>query len=229
MADPAAAILIVDDDEMNRYTLARRLRREGYQDLTEAADGLTALALLRSHPFDLVLLDVMMPGMNGYEVLRTLEGGPGAARHPGDHDLGAAMRSTAPCAASSWAPRTTCPSRSTPPCCGPASARRWTRSGCATRRRPISTRSGGSRSAASGCCTPSCRPARSASSRRPTGSRRGVTRTWRCCSATSSTSPPIATAIRRSRWSPSCRAWWRRSRTSSPAMGWRRSRPSATP
>ncbi|MGF6227233.1 adenylate cyclase [Inquilinus ginsengisoli] len=76
MADPAAAILIVDDDEMNRYTLARRLRREGYQDLTEAADGLTALALLRSHPFDLVLLDVMMPGMNGYEVLRTLKSDP---------------------------------------------------------------------------------------------------------------------------------------------------------
>ncbi len=73
MADPAAAILIVDDDEMNRYTLARRLRREGYQDLTEAADGLTALALLRGHSFDLVLLDVMMPGMNGYEVLRTLK------------------------------------------------------------------------------------------------------------------------------------------------------------
>jgi adenylate cyclase len=76
MADPAAAILIVDDDEMNRYTLARRLRREGYQDLTEAADGLTALALLRGHPFDLVLLDVMMPGMNGYEVLRTLKSDP---------------------------------------------------------------------------------------------------------------------------------------------------------
>lgn len=76
MADPVAAILIVDDDEMNRYTLARRLRREGYQDLTEAADGITALALLRSHPFDLVLLDVMMPGMNGYEVLRTLKSDP---------------------------------------------------------------------------------------------------------------------------------------------------------
>lgn len=76
MADPVAAILIVDDDEMNRYTLARRLRREGYQDLTEAADGIAALALLRSRPFDLVLLDVMMPGMNGYEVLRTLKSDP---------------------------------------------------------------------------------------------------------------------------------------------------------
>lgn len=76
MADPPAAILIVDDDEMNRYTLARRLRREGYHDLTEAADGLTALALLRNQPFDLVLLDVMMPGMNGYEVLRTLKSDP---------------------------------------------------------------------------------------------------------------------------------------------------------
>ncbi|WP_026872538.1 adenylate/guanylate cyclase domain-containing protein [Inquilinus limosus] len=76
MADPAAAILIVDDDETNRYTLARRLRREGYEDLTEAADGVAALALLRSRRFDLVLLDVMMPGMDGYEVLRTLKSDP---------------------------------------------------------------------------------------------------------------------------------------------------------
>ncbi|MDR6288019.1 MULTISPECIES: adenylate/guanylate cyclase domain-containing protein [Inquilinus] len=73
MADPAPAILIVDDDETNRYTLARRLRRQGYENLTEAADGAAALALLRTRPFDLVLLDVMMPGMDGYEVLQTLK------------------------------------------------------------------------------------------------------------------------------------------------------------
>ncbi|MGK9165741.1 response regulator [Inquilinus limosus] len=82
MADPAAAILIVDDDETNRYTLARRLRREGYEDLTEAADGAAALALLRSRRFDLVLLDIMMPGMDGYEVLRTLKLDPALSDIP---------------------------------------------------------------------------------------------------------------------------------------------------
>jgi adenylate cyclase len=63
------AILVVDDDEGNRYTLARRLAREGYQDVAEAADGRAALDALRARPFDLVLLDVMMPEMDGYEAL----------------------------------------------------------------------------------------------------------------------------------------------------------------
>jgi class 3 adenylate cyclase len=82
MSDPAAAILIVDDDENNRYTLARRLRREGYHNLTEAAAGIAALALLRSRRFDLVLLDVMMPGMDGYEVLATLKADPALSGIP---------------------------------------------------------------------------------------------------------------------------------------------------
>ena len=82
MADPAAAILIVDDDETNRYTLSRRLRREGYENLIETADGAAALALLRSRPFDLVLLDVMMPGMDGYEVLGTMKSDPALSAVP---------------------------------------------------------------------------------------------------------------------------------------------------
>jgi sigma-B regulation protein RsbU (phosphoserine phosphatase) len=48
------------------------LQREGYQNLTAATDGQQALDLLRSRPFDLVLLDVMMPGLNGYEVLERM-------------------------------------------------------------------------------------------------------------------------------------------------------------
>jgi phosphoserine phosphatase RsbU/P len=64
-----SALLIVDDNEDNRYTLTRRLNREGYENLTPAADGQQALDLLQSRSFDLVLLDVMMPGLNGYEVL----------------------------------------------------------------------------------------------------------------------------------------------------------------
>jgi DNA-binding response OmpR family regulator len=69
MADRAPAILLVDDDENNRYTLSRRLNRENFTDITEAGNGRAALEMLRERPFDLVLLDVMMPEMDGYETL----------------------------------------------------------------------------------------------------------------------------------------------------------------
>ncbi len=73
--DPIAAappsILVVDDNESNRDALCRRLERRGYA-LTSAADGPAALRLLSERPFDLVLLDVMMPGMSGLEVLEHL-------------------------------------------------------------------------------------------------------------------------------------------------------------
>jgi class 3 adenylate cyclase len=68
-----AAILVVDDNDDNRYTLTRRLRRQGFYDLAEAASGRQALDHIAQRPFDLVLLDVMMPGMNGYEVLEHLK------------------------------------------------------------------------------------------------------------------------------------------------------------
>jgi class 3 adenylate cyclase len=64
-----AALLVVDDDEANRYTLTRRLAREGYANVTTANDGRQALALLQAGTFDLVLLDIMMPELNGYQVL----------------------------------------------------------------------------------------------------------------------------------------------------------------
>ncbi|HEX6007244.1 MAG TPA: response regulator, partial [Burkholderiales bacterium] len=67
-----SSLLIVDDNEDNRYTLMRRLQREGYRNLTAATDGQQALDLLHSRSFDLVLLDVMMPGLNGYEVLERM-------------------------------------------------------------------------------------------------------------------------------------------------------------
>ena len=68
-----AALLVVDDNEDNRYTLTRRLKREGYTNLTTANDGKQALQLLRSQKFDLMLLDIMMPEVNGYEVLEQLK------------------------------------------------------------------------------------------------------------------------------------------------------------
>src|SRR5580693_6781524 len=64
----AASILVVDDNEANRDALSRRLERRGYA-VTTASDGVRALAQLSQDGFDLVLLDVMMPGMSGLEVL----------------------------------------------------------------------------------------------------------------------------------------------------------------
>ncbi len=61
-------LLVVDDDEMNRDVLSRRLLRSGYEVVT-AVDGPGALAVLERQSVDLVLLDVMMPGMTGIEVL----------------------------------------------------------------------------------------------------------------------------------------------------------------
>jgi adenylate cyclase len=71
-----AHILVVDDNDDNRYTLTRRLKREGYEDVTVAANGREALELIAVRPFDLVLLDIMMPEMNGYEVLAHLKADP---------------------------------------------------------------------------------------------------------------------------------------------------------
>jgi sigma-B regulation protein RsbU (phosphoserine phosphatase) len=68
-----AALLVVDDNEDNRYTLTRRLNREGYRNLSTANDGRAALDMLRAGKFDLVLLDIMMPELNGYEVLEQLK------------------------------------------------------------------------------------------------------------------------------------------------------------
>jgi len=76
MTTADAALLVVDDNEENRYTLMRRLNREGYNNLTTAADGREALDLLRSKSFDLVLLDILMPELSGYEVLEQLKADP---------------------------------------------------------------------------------------------------------------------------------------------------------
>lgn len=68
-------ILVVDDNEMNRDVLSRRLEKQGYTVVT-AEDGQVALDLLRRDPFDLILLDIMMPRVNGYQVLENLKANP---------------------------------------------------------------------------------------------------------------------------------------------------------
>ena len=67
-----ASALVVDDVEENRDLLVRRLKRLGIKDIEQAADGRQALARLDERSFDLLLLDIMMPEMNGYEVLDVL-------------------------------------------------------------------------------------------------------------------------------------------------------------
>lgn len=66
-------ILVVEDDRTLRQALSFNLTREGY-DVTTAADGEAALDAARNQRPDLMLLDVMLPGMSGLEVLRVLRG-----------------------------------------------------------------------------------------------------------------------------------------------------------
>lgn len=72
---PPARVLVVDDTEANRDLLVRRLQRQGHAADT-AEDGLQALARLAAQPYDLVLLDIMMPELNGYEVLERMRADP---------------------------------------------------------------------------------------------------------------------------------------------------------
>lgn len=68
----ANRILVVDDNEMNRELLVRRLERQGH-DVMTAEDGAVALEILDSHRIDLVLLDIMMPNVDGYQVLKKMQ------------------------------------------------------------------------------------------------------------------------------------------------------------
>jgi class 3 adenylate cyclase len=64
---------VVDDNEDNRFTLTQRLKREGYRNVVCAGNGREALNLLSDRLFDLVLLDITMPEMDGYQVLEHLK------------------------------------------------------------------------------------------------------------------------------------------------------------
>jgi sigma-B regulation protein RsbU (phosphoserine phosphatase) len=75
------AILVVDDDESSREMLARRLRRSGYT-VSAIANGVQALALARRQKFDLVLLDMIMPGLDGFQVLAKFKADPALREIP---------------------------------------------------------------------------------------------------------------------------------------------------
>jgi class 3 adenylate cyclase/CheY-like chemotaxis protein len=68
VSEGPASVLVVDDDQMNRMILSRDLEREGHR-VTAVEDGGRALEALRAEPFDVVLLDVLMPELDGYETL----------------------------------------------------------------------------------------------------------------------------------------------------------------
>ncbi|MEO1289626.1 MAG: response regulator [Chloroflexota bacterium] len=72
MSEQNALILVVDDNEMNRDMLSRRLKRMKYEALV-AENGEQALEMVTQHPFNLVLLDIMMPKISGYDVLERLK------------------------------------------------------------------------------------------------------------------------------------------------------------
>jgi DNA-binding NtrC family response regulator len=64
-----SSVLVVDDEDALRTVLSNELTNEGY-DVTNAADGDDAIGELQKSAFDLILLDIKMPRMNGFEVLK---------------------------------------------------------------------------------------------------------------------------------------------------------------
>jgi CheY-like chemotaxis protein len=74
-------ILFVEDSKFLRFAIERALARAGY-DVCAAAEGAEALRLVHENLPDLILLDLLLPGMSGLEVLRTLKGDPQTSSIP---------------------------------------------------------------------------------------------------------------------------------------------------
>ena len=74
-------ILLVEDNEMNRDMLSRRLEKKGYV-IVVAADGLQALEMARAETPDLILMDLSLPEMDGWEVARRLRADVSTRRIP---------------------------------------------------------------------------------------------------------------------------------------------------
>ena len=68
-------VLVVEDDAAVSYMIAQILRAEGYESAI-AAEGRSALSMLRSNSFDMVILDVMLPGMDGISILKSIREEP---------------------------------------------------------------------------------------------------------------------------------------------------------
>ena len=74
-------ILVVDDEPDERFLLRRMFEREGYEVL-DASDGAAALAIVRESRPDLIVTDMMMPVMDGAELIRRLRSDPATAGIP---------------------------------------------------------------------------------------------------------------------------------------------------
>ena len=79
--DPIAQIMVVDDDPDTVTVLARYLQREGFTPI-EARSGPQCLKLVQEYQVDVILLDLMMPEMDGFEVVRALKSNPDTAEIP---------------------------------------------------------------------------------------------------------------------------------------------------
>ena len=76
-----ARILLVEDNDMNRDMMSRRLQRKGYEVLM-AADGMQAILMAESENPDLILLDMSLPVIDGWEAARRLKASPGTSSVP---------------------------------------------------------------------------------------------------------------------------------------------------
>src|SRR5262249_51808559 len=74
-------VLIAEDDPHSQYMLATLLAGHGFEVVT-ASDGLEALELLRRQPFDLIMADLLMPRMDGFQLCRSVKAEPGWRRIP---------------------------------------------------------------------------------------------------------------------------------------------------
>lgn len=70
--NPSKKILLVEDEDFIRDLYARQLAKAGFE-VKQAVDGQSGLDMLKAESFDLLLLDIMLPGMNGLQLLRTFK------------------------------------------------------------------------------------------------------------------------------------------------------------
>ena len=74
-------VLLVEDNEMNRDMLSRRLTKVGYE-VTMAVDGVQGVAMAQAAPYDIILMDMSLPEIDGWEATRRIRATPGLAQVP---------------------------------------------------------------------------------------------------------------------------------------------------